>query len=1106
MKNNKRGFTLVELLATITIIGILAVVSIVAVTKLIDRSKKEQREHQKEILALAAEGYMQANRGQLPKSIGETTTITANTLKNNKFLTEDIKDANNKSCMAKSYVIVYKVSKTKYKYQTHLYCGNETVPDSEIKAKPTIAILFLDKEGHTLANDASILNKVREASFEVTITGGKKNSTELELDSYSYTILAGATGNMREVYSSGTLTANRKKRVVVDGGMLADYVDVTGQTTVNIKVTARNVTGGVNDVTITLGGGYEEGDSGTTYKDKHAPVCGIQDPQVTAWINKSSSVKERKIIVPCTDKGESGCVRDTFTKTWPNDGEKAAETGTITIKDNAGNSTSCTVDVKLDLESPVISIDAYKRKENGEKEGSSILNGATKTTQGTTNDTVQITASQYNNLVGVYMNKEKYPYGVVYEVTLTDNLSLSSLTWKTNAKNLKADSSNFTSVGSNNDDAYSNTTSCSNKKSCTLLVGFLKEGQRYGELVATDKAGNTATYKIYANVDRTPPAVPTVTYKLEGTNTNYTQGTWATKKVQSYLTNGNTDAISGWQHYQYSYKKQNGGTSASPTWAAATTGNIAATTGYKVADEGTHKLQYRSCDKAGNCSAYSTEHTIKIDTIKPTCTVTKTHLTNETPNAAGWYKKIVGATSTTIQNGAKVSRACSGETGAYASGCDNTKNGSYDYTTNINTTTAGSSGNNAGGKVYDKAGNATDCSANQTVKIDKNEPTCGTAVGATSTWTNQNITVKLSCTDTGGSGCVKDVYDEPITTEGTTRSTYIMDKADNGATCPYNVYIDQTKPNNFAISVDATETSSGTYTRSSFKSMTFTCSDPVHNGVTSGLKSIKVYEGSSLIDSSTTTSLKITSTPSTGSHTYRQVCEDNAGNSDSKDYDITFKGNETYGCGSNGNGIHYESICSPMIIADGHTNFDTEQGMALQFPLAHNDKYNFDYHCSIEGDDFISIYIKVSKFNCEAKMLYGCRNTSSSNVKTGLTESTAASWLGEVLDNYYPANGDAFLDSGKIAKTRNIDKGWTSYNCKYDTSKPHNLSCTENSDGAYKYSMEKSGSTYTLVKTTCSTWNNLYRLAQSLGKLDQYVRCSWNSSYGKNPCGSPGDI
>ena len=87
MKN--KGFTLIELLAVITILGILMVISIVAVTRLINKSKREQKNAQEQTVIMAAESYLQANRALLPKSIGETTTIFVSNLKESNYLKDD---------------------------------------------------------------------------------------------------------------------------------------------------------------------------------------------------------------------------------------------------------------------------------------------------------------------------------------------------------------------------------------------------------------------------------------------------------------------------------------------------------------------------------------------------------------------------------------------------------------------------------------------------------------------------------------------------------------------------------------------------------------------------------------------------------------------------------------------------------------------------------------------------------------------------------------------------------------------------------------------------------------------------------------------------------
>ena len=72
---NKKGFTMIELLGVIVILGILSVMAIVSVTRLITKSKTEQKNSQAKTLMMAAESYMQANKNDLPKTIGEVKKV-----------------------------------------------------------------------------------------------------------------------------------------------------------------------------------------------------------------------------------------------------------------------------------------------------------------------------------------------------------------------------------------------------------------------------------------------------------------------------------------------------------------------------------------------------------------------------------------------------------------------------------------------------------------------------------------------------------------------------------------------------------------------------------------------------------------------------------------------------------------------------------------------------------------------------------------------------------------------------------------------------------------------------------------------------------------------
>ncbi|MBE6159921.1 MAG: prepilin-type N-terminal cleavage/methylation domain-containing protein [Lactobacillales bacterium] len=85
--------------------------------------------------------------------------------------------------------------------------------------------------------------------------------------------------------------------------------------------------------------------------DKTKPACGSWSGGSTSW-----TASDRTIKVGCTDTSGSGCTASTYSKTYT--ASKKTATPSITIKDNAGNTNSCSkeVNVYVDKTAPTITM------------------------------------------------------------------------------------------------------------------------------------------------------------------------------------------------------------------------------------------------------------------------------------------------------------------------------------------------------------------------------------------------------------------------------------------------------------------------------------------------------------------------------------------------------------------------------------------------------------------------------------------------------------------------------------------------------------------------------------------------------------------------------
>ncbi len=836
IKKNRKGFTLVELLSVIVILGVIAVMSIASISSLISKSKDEKNNQNERTVSMATESYLQANKSQLPKSIGQVSRISLKDLKGSNYITSDIFNTAGESCMENSYVRVYKYSKTGYTYTPYIYCGKEEGPDEEEVPKPTIEVTFTDDKNQKITEAAT---NVSIAKVEIILNGGVNSTGDaLAIDGYNYVISASYIdkngkydpSDLKEVFNSGTLSGNMEEKIEITE-KLKDYVDVTKGTYFNVKVTVVNQAGGTMEKTID-----SLKENSAIYDDTTPPICeklrdengklingeALSDSE---WITDGTT--QRVIGVTCNDDADnqSGCVRTNYTKTWPNKSEPEAEFAWITVKDNAGNANietckygdpgCCMVRVNLDYSSPTIKVNGvYKATASGtpadntnllKKSSSSTSSGWSGSSRLIANskdtNAFVIRETDYSGTTNGWFNGN-YPNGIVYAIELSDNLNLKGYNWFTNASLSESKDVEKNNVGIGPESKSDGNMSLG-KSSKTIYAWFKEDGIRHGTLRAYDKAGNVTEVKISAKLDKVaPPAVNIntgLTLKKLDTPTpdsksgDYIPGQWSNSDIKGTLSstlkrddeNIKKVSLSGFENFYITVI--NG---KNQQVLKGDSFEISSKTLKNMSIQGNNNLVIHSCDYAGNCNNDSNSINVLIDTEAPTCTTSAPTCSKDGCGIKnGWFG---------IDDGDITVTGVCKETGNNGSGCVGNISHTFSLPKGKNLNQKVGPGADGGeGIVMDNAGNKATCPANKTLKIDHTKPTCQEKENTV--WTKKDAGVKVfyKCKDeTGGSGCPDTTTNASKPGEGgyertwtTTRRAVtvsrftIADKAGNETTC-----------------------------------------------------------------------------------------------------------------------------------------------------------------------------------------------------------------------------------------------------------------------------------------------------------------------------------
>lgn len=147
MKN--KGFTLVEMIGALIILGLLLIIAVPSVAKLIGQNRKKYYESLEKTLEQQAVSYISDNRNARPKR-GEKTFVCAKTLVSEGYI-DEIVDYNKRKCDvpgendAPSFVVLERMDDGTYKSTACLICDRSGYT-SDLNTKPICNVDFIDDE------------------------------------------------------------------------------------------------------------------------------------------------------------------------------------------------------------------------------------------------------------------------------------------------------------------------------------------------------------------------------------------------------------------------------------------------------------------------------------------------------------------------------------------------------------------------------------------------------------------------------------------------------------------------------------------------------------------------------------------------------------------------------------------------------------------------------------------------------------------------------------------------------------------------------------------------------------------------------------------------
>ena len=338
---NKKGFTLIELIVVIAIMGVILILALPQISSIQSANRDRKYEAYKESFVSASKLYVDNHaRDMFGYNDSGCAIIKYSDLKGSNLIKDFASIDVTCSRDTDTFVEVRKVGNN-YKYAGSLVCRSkdgQIVKSIKDDLEGSSCVNEPDENGPIITSNPSSHNWVQTKNLKVNIIVSDVSGLNRNIGiQYHWVNLD--NGSTSQTY---TYSYNNKKDVDKVSFRIPtkNIPTVTGNYRLIIEPWKTPNTNGVQDV---LGNITYSGVSKEIYRiDNTNPTCGTVTGSKTYWTNQNFTISQA-----CNDS-HSGCVKNIYDQYF----SSTTKTFTFTISDNAGNTTTCGVNVYLDKDYP----------------------------------------------------------------------------------------------------------------------------------------------------------------------------------------------------------------------------------------------------------------------------------------------------------------------------------------------------------------------------------------------------------------------------------------------------------------------------------------------------------------------------------------------------------------------------------------------------------------------------------------------------------------------------------------------------------------------------------------------------------------------------------